>query len=87
MILLSHIASKTALSLTIVLYSFQFFLSVKFRPFIFSWVGFLKSLGDLLDLVMVILMLVTQVHRENWLVLDESSSERDSIMEKISKIG
>jgi hypothetical protein len=68
------VASKTALSLTIVLYSFQFFLSVKFRPFIFCWVGFLKSLGDILDLLMVILMLATQVLRENWLLLDESSS-------------
>jgi hypothetical protein len=87
LIILSHFASKTALSLTIFLYSIQFFISVKFRPFIFSWVGILKSLGDLLDLIMIILMLATQVLRENWLVLDESSSERDSIMEKISKIG
>jgi hypothetical protein len=58
-VLLSHLASKTALSFGIILYLFQFYLSIRYRPFIFRWVGFLKSLTDFLDILMLTLMLVS----------------------------
>jgi hypothetical protein len=56
---MSHVASKTALSLAMSFYLFQFNISVRFRPFILRWVGFLKSFNDFLDFLMLALMLIS----------------------------
>jgi hypothetical protein len=57
LVLLSHDYPKVALSLSISLFLGHFFLSICVRPFIFKWVGFLKSFTDFLDFVMMVLML------------------------------
>jgi hypothetical protein len=64
--ILSHVAPKTAISLGICLFLLQFLMSIYIRPFIFIWVGILKSLTDFLDLLMMILMLTSHILKEKW---------------------
>jgi hypothetical protein len=64
--LISHLAPKTALSFGIALFTIYFGMSVYYRPFIFRWVGILKSFTDFLDILIMIFMLTSQILKEKW---------------------